>query len=409
MRAFNFIYSLVAASFIETYALRQRGGSSHSATVAGIVAVHPPTFRYFTKFMRQWEQCPEGRETMDLMPVFSTEEDHDKFKRQLKHKYSDFNFDDHVFTPLISQSVPSGAKLGAWKKLDGLAQVLSHMDGYEFALIFDAEVRLNTCEGFAHLLDNLRKKHVAGIWYGDRTVWGRHGMVVNSDDGPVVQNAACSLAPPINGHRHSAWNNCTGNPSVMHKIAQATHGFQIYTWWNELPYVHIDTAQRMFQSWAEFLKITDPSFDKMRTSVSCEQCHVLTNMIPHMQVPISPNQRNIPATSVTGNMGVGHGEIMEIAGRAFEHLMYQLYTVVEGSFHIQDLTSAMRNHRGSSVLERFWYLPEEDRKTVLETIHPLWLPCEVRTKANPHPGRHFPSVLLNFHVDRCASFEHESQ
>jgi len=332
---------------------------------------------------------------MDLMPVFSSEEDHEEFKRKLKRQYDDFNFDDNVFTPLIAQSLPQGAKPGAWKKFDGLAQVLSHMDGYEFALIFDAEIRLNTCKGFSTLLDKLRKKHSAGTWYGDRTgnLTSVNGSVVNNPDGPVIEHAALAL----------------GKPGSMQKLAQQTNGFQVFTWWNDLPYVHIATAQRMFQSWADYLKTANPSAHSQRKSASCEQCHVLANMIPHMQLPDSSNQRNIPATSVAGSMGAGHGEAMEIAGRAFEHLVYQLYTVAEGAFHIKDLTSVMHDRTGGSLLERFWYsLPEEDRKTVIETIHPLWLPCRRKTDKAPegsdkydyHMDRDFPSVLMNFHLDR---------
>jgi len=395
MRASVFSCIIVAASLSETNALRQLGGGSHQAKVAGIVAVHQPTFKFFTKFMREWEACPEGREAMDLMPVFSSEEDHEEFKRKLKRQYDDFKFDDNVFTPLIAQSLPQGAKPGAWKKFDGLAQVLSHMDGYEFALIFDAEIRLNTCKGFSTLLDKLRKKHSAGTWYGDRTgnLTSVNGSVVNNPDGPVIEHAALAL----------------GMPGSMQKLAQQTNDFQVFTWWNDLPYVHIATAQRMFQSWADYLKTADPSAHSQRKSAACEQCHVLTSMIPHMQLPDSHNQRNIPATSVAGSMGAGHGEAMEIAGRAFEHLVYQLYTVAEGAFHIKDLTSVMHDRTGGSLLERFWYsLPEEDRKTVIETIHPLWLPCGRKTDNIPegsgkydyHMDGEFPSVLMNFHLDR---------
>jgi len=395
MRASVFSCIIAAASLIETNALRQRGGGSHQAKVAGIVAVHQPKFKFFTKFMREWEACPEGRKAMDLMPVFSSEEDHEEFKRKLKRQYDDFNFDDNVFTPLIAQSLPQGAKPGSWKKFDGLAQVLSYMDGYEFALIFDAEIRLNTCKGFSTLLEKLRNKQSAGIWYGDRTgnLTSVNGSVVHNPDGPVIEHAALAL----------------GKPGSMQKLAQQTNDFQVFTWWNDLPYVHIATAQRMFQSWADYLQTADPSAHSQRKSASCEQCHVLTSMIPHMQLPDSHNQRNIPATSVAGSMGAGHGEAMEIAGRAFEHLVYQLYTVAEGAFHIKDLTNVMHDRTGGSLLERFWYsLPEEDRKTVIETIHPLWLPCIRKTDNIPegsdkydyHMDKEFPSVLMNFHLDR---------
>jgi len=396
MRASVFSCIIVAASLSETNALRQLGGGSHPAKVAGIVAVHPPTFKYFIQFIRKWEGCPEGREAMDLMPVFSSEVDHEEFNRKLKKtNHGHFNLDGNVFTPLIAQSLPEGAKPGSWKKFEGLAQVLSHMDGYEFALIFDAEIRLNTCKGFSTLLEKLRNKQSAGIWYGDRTgnLTSVNGSVVHNPDGSVIEHAALAL----------------GKPGSMQKLAQQTNDFQVYTWWNDLPYVHIATAQRMFQSWADYLKTADPSAHLQRKSASCEQCHVLTSMIPHMQLPDSHNQRNIPATSVAGSMGAGHGEAMEIAGRAFEHLVYQLYTVAEGTFHIKDLTNVMHDRTPSSLLERFWeFLPEEDRKTVIETIHPLWLPVQTKKekikgssdKYDYHMDGEFPSVLIIFHLDR---------
>mmetsp|Transcript_78412 Transcript_78412/g.210457 ORF Transcript_78412/g.210457 Transcript_78412/m.210457 type:complete len:186 (+) Transcript_78412:16-573(+) len=137
MRASVILYSIAASSLIEANALRQRTGGSHAAKIAGIVPTHKTTFKFFKQFARDWEACPEGREAMDLMPVFSTEEDHEQFNMKLKTQFPDFKFDDHVFTPLIAQRLPKGAKPGAWKKFEGLAQVLSNMDGYEFALMFD--------------------------------------------------------------------------------------------------------------------------------------------------------------------------------------------------------------------------------------------------------------------------------
>jgi hypothetical protein len=412
MRAPIFICSLLALAILENHALRQRGGGSQPAKVAGVVAAHPISYKYFVRFLREWEQCPQGREAMDLMPVFSNEEDYNELKRQLN--ILDTNFDYHSFTPLFAQSLPSGAKPAAWKKLDGLAQVLSRMDGYEFALLLDAEIHLHSCAGFEKLLANLRNKQSAGIWYGDTTptMWNTTKFKY------FVRDAACAVAPPVKVNRNSTpsrlvkpkcsdtscpdWfttTPCTGHPSIMPHIAKVTNDFKVFTWWNDLPYVHIDTAQRMFQSWTEELKSTDLSFGRQRPS-NCEQCRALAYMIPRMQLPGSSDQRNIPATSVTENMGKGHGETMEIAGKGFEHLIYQFYTVAEGSFQIKDLTGALRHHEGFAALERFWILPEEDRTTIIETIHPLWLPCRSSDKYDYHMGRDSPSVLLNFHMDR---------
>mmetsp|Transcript_78412 Transcript_78412/g.210456 ORF Transcript_78412/g.210456 Transcript_78412/m.210456 type:complete len:213 (+) Transcript_78412:549-1187(+) len=200
-----------------------------------------------------------------------------------------------------------------------------------------------------------------------------------------------------------------GLPGAMQRLAQATNNFQVYTWWNELPFVHIATAQRMFQSWANYLKTADSSLTRsQRKSSSCQHCDVLTSMIPHMQFPTSSIQRDISATSVSGSMGAGHGEAMETAGRAFEHIVYQLYTVSEGSYRVKDLTSSIHNKDKLSLLERFWCMGEEDRKTVINTIHPLWLPfawkndttLEGKKTYDYHEDREFPSVLLNFHLDR---------
>jgi hypothetical protein len=401
MRAPIFICSLLALAILENHALRQRGGGSQPAKVAGVVAAHPISYKYFVRFLREWEQCPQGREAMDLMPVFSNEEDYNELKRQLN--ILDTNFDYHSFTPLFAQSLPSGAKPAAWKKLDGLAQVLSQTDGYEFALLLDAELRLNSCIGFAKLLANLRNKQSAGIWYGDTTSNITNGFP-DANSKFFVRDAACAVEPPIKVNRNSAPSrlvngSCTGNPSVMSHIAKVTNDFKVFTWWTDLPYVHIDTAQRMFQSWTKYLNSTDLDYGKQRPS-SCEQCRALTYMIPRMQFPGFSGQRNIPATSVSENMGSGRGETMELAGKAFEHLIYQFYTVAEGSFHIKDLTGALRSHDGFSAVERFWQLPEEDRKTVIETIHPLWLPCRGSDKYDYHMDRDSPSVLLNFHMDR---------
>ncbi|CAK0858131.1 unnamed protein product [Prorocentrum cordatum] len=96
MRASVILYSIAASSLIEANALRQRAGGSHAAKIAGIVPTHKTTFKFFKQFARDWEACPEGREAMDLMPVFSTEEDHEQFNMKLKTQFPDFKFDDPV-------------------------------------------------------------------------------------------------------------------------------------------------------------------------------------------------------------------------------------------------------------------------------------------------------------------------
>merc|ERR1719375_716630 len=97
--------------------------------------------------------------------IFSNQQDADEFVRELQVQ----KIDKDIFAPLVMQSLPRNAKPGAWKKMDGLAQVLDNMPGYEFALMLDAELRLNDCVGFTKLLTNLRKKHEKKIWYGDST------------------------------------------------------------------------------------------------------------------------------------------------------------------------------------------------------------------------------------------------
>merc|ERR1719428_1437115 len=73
--------------------------------VAGIVAIHPPKFDMFYDFMRDWASCPEGREAMELMPIFSSQSDADAFVRGLQVR--EINTD--IFTPLVAQSLPEGA------------------------------------------------------------------------------------------------------------------------------------------------------------------------------------------------------------------------------------------------------------------------------------------------------------
>jgi len=373
------MWILWACSDIGCYSLKQQ---SNHAKVAAIVAIHPPKFHIAASFMAGYERCREAREAMDVMLVFSDQNDATEFTKELQHH----DVDTNIFFPLIAQSFPGGANPASWKKLEGLAQVLDDMPGYEFALMLDAELRLNDCAGFTQLLASLREKHLQGIWYGDR-----------ADPLPHMHFAACAIFPTIRSEEDiepDPYRHDCGHPGVMQQLAEETHNFEVYTWWNDLPYVHIESAHRMFQHWhhksSRIVNSTDAA-----CKFHCATLNYWQHALGAPDVAAKLPKSGGPATDTTGMMGEGHGETMEIAGKGFEHLIYQLYMVGAEGFHIMDLTEELEYHHGYSIGERFWDLPEVDRRHVLETIRPLWLPGHMF-----HPIFPKAPILLTYHMDR---------
>jgi hypothetical protein len=270
--------------------------------------------------------------------------------------------------------------------MEGLAQVLDDMPGYEFALMLDAEIRLNDCSGFTKLLGSLREKHSKKIWYGDRAT-----------PLPHMHFAACAIFPTSGSEDHveqDLYRRDCGHQEVMQKLAQETRNFEVYTWWNDLPYVHIESAHRMFQHWHQkatrFITSNDAA-----CKFHCATLNYWQRALGALDNPQKLSQSGGPATNTTSMMGNGHGETMEIAGKGFEHLIYQLYMVGAEGFHIKDLTEELENHGGYSLGERFWDLPEVDRNHVIKTIRPLWLPGHIF-----HPIFPEEPILLTFHMDR---------
>mmetsp|Transcript_93752 Transcript_93752/g.248887 ORF Transcript_93752/g.248887 Transcript_93752/m.248887 type:complete len:157 (-) Transcript_93752:33-503(-) len=141
----------------------------------------------------------------------------------------------------------------------------------------------------------------------------------------------------------------------------------------------METARRMFRSWAVTL-------GKSTTMVEAARSH------------LSP----LPTPSeVSASMGVkqNESESMAIAGSAFEHLIYQFYTVVYEGFAIRDLFPDRYAGAGpGGIGQLFCHLGEEDKRVALETVRPLWLPagCSCQTTPSGPP-------LLLFHLDRVRS------
>lgn len=366
------MYLLFANRFPENMAISLRASDlswlgwleREQSKVAAIVAVHPPKFHFFLDFMKHWENCKEGQTVMDLMPIFNNQSDADAFVTALRKQGSSVNL--HI--PLLTQEMPEGARIAAWKKFDGLAQVLTNFNhkGYEFALMLDAELGFNRCSKIKNLLQFLREKQAKKIWYGSH---GHHEYSVATGNTccAFVRRSACALysddkepyefEATKKGYDHVKCKH----PDIMAKLAKETDNFKLWTHWTDAPYVHIETARRMFQHWE---KAVD-----------------------------NGNRTHLSPMDISASMGVGHGDEMLFAGIGYEHIIYQLYTVAYEGFHMEDLSNTLKAQ--VNLGENFWKFSEEDQQKILDITQPLWLPCHKGSEsANEH-------VMFAYHFDRC--------
>lgn len=359
--------ALFAAFLARAAALR---ALSITPKVAAVVPVFPPHFQLLSNFMVQWQACEEGREAMDVFVIFSNPQDQAKFRRVFcaaaNQEDCDRPYEELLITP---SQVPQRA-YKSWKKIDGVAQLLQRPGApYEFALMMDAEIQVSSCSGFSSLLPMLRKKHAA------KTVYGM------SNDAPIVgrlmSRAACALSPPSIEGANLVRHAC--NSEVMDGLRSKLKDFHVYTWWNDVPYMQMDVARRMFDTWAAALDAA--GFGKKRSTWAAAAEAVLP----------SPEE-------VSAAMGIAPGAASEVntAMSAFEHIIYQLFTVVYEGFRVVDLHERTLPHANLiSPGEGFCSISAEEQAAYARVVEPLWQAhgCNLYKMPYGYP-------LLRFHMNR---------
>lgn len=346
--------------------------------VAAVVSVHPPKYPDLLAFLQGWQHCSSGLRVMDLMPIFTTQEDLDQFLGDMHSR----NIDSNVVFPFIAHEKPNGAKYETWKKLDGLAQVLTQYatNPYRFVLMMDAEIGLNHCEEFGTLVDRLEEKQWKKVWYGDEASTRSKATIHE-----YIQFATTALS------RQS-------NFSVEEKIRAATRDYKVFTWWTDLPFVEFYTGQRMFEHFGK--ELLGAQF--LQLSRSASYASVLERLTDH--VDSVWNAAGVNLTNVSVMMGGdGHNGMGTKMGSSFEHLLFQLYTVGYEGWTIMNLANSWSTgcpHSGKqSVNEDFWKMNGTDMQIFLNTVRPLWLPYLCDTGSAELVD--FP-ILLRYHTDRWA-------
>jgi len=349
-----------------------------SGRVAFLVPVHPPHFDFLIDFAHQLHGCPEAKAAIDLMPVFSSEDHAAEFKSKFHGKYAQHN---QNWDPIIVET-PSGAYPESWKKLGGLAHLVDNPSDHEFALMLDAEIRILNCKAFSDLSAQLHEKSANKVWFGDE-----HTEYEDDDNNDDHHDDYVDF----NQYMLHASQAITSDLSLLEK---QTDQFRVYTWWNDVPHVKLDIASRMFGHWHDRLSKAEgaSSFLQNRYTNGTWQASGASSVLDHLiriQNPLS-------ASELAKKFGHSTSDPqLRLAGTAFEHLMYQMYTVQNEGFTIQDVTSKLNYHGGGdSMGEQFCNLGEEDKRTFINEVHPLWLTgaCVDKDLA--------PEAVLQFHLDR---------
>jgi len=284
---------------------------------------------------------------MDLTLLFTNTEDANSFTEQWNAKGQGAA----PWKSIITQAFPPHARQSCWKKVDGVAQVIQKFPGdYDFALMMDAEIGIHSCSGFKNLYTRLQAKHDKKTWYGDS-----HDK--KPSIGAHVNDAACVWG---------AGAGCSTDPEATSLLQAETKNYKLYSWWLDMPYVHIETARRMY--------------DKLGT--------------------LLPTHNNTTPTPmyVSSQFGEDSHPQIQRAGGAFEHMIYQFYTVAHEGFHIVDLVDHISCGKCAyprGMGENFWNLDKSTQDYYLQTVEPLWLPGKhtgVSTAGGP--------VLMQYHLDR---------
>lgn len=356
---------LLATSIDSSAATKLSRGDGSDSPIAAVIAVHPPQFSLLLTFMEQFKACEAARAAMDVMPVFSSTEDENAFLEQ----WRDRNQTTPVWTPITMQS-GFGPRQAAksWKKLYGVARVLdSQSNHYSFAFMMDADIEIANCGGFASLASRLSAKLSAKKWFGD--------------------NAGVPY------HAKGAANAVARNAQELQQLQTANKDFNVFTWWNDVPWVEMTSAGAMFDEWG---KMTGqlPVFsaqESVATHATTSATQKLELMIDRVFAAGDPSKH----VEVANHLGHGPKQVA-MAGEQFEHIMYQEYMVLHKGFVIEDLSSLFaKGGGGNSIAERFCGLSSSEKAAYQEHVQPLW---SVNCKGD------VPSdVLFWFHTDRKLS------
>eukprot|EP00928_Gymnodinium_smaydae_P028356 TRINITY_DN2163_c0_g1_i1.p1 TRINITY_DN2163_c0_g1~~TRINITY_DN2163_c0_g1_i1.p1 ORF type:complete len:389 (-),score=41.49 TRINITY_DN2163_c0_g1_i1:144-1274(-) len=341
-------------------------------SVAALVPVYEDDFPLFETFLKQWNDCSEAQHAVALFAVFASSASAQTFRTQMEAAGVSSSSWSTLLISTGDNHFPSDTFPSAWKKLDALAQVLDvqKFPGLEFAILMDSEIALNSCEGFADVPKALRAKFESRVWYADPGA--PHLQWVNF-------RAASAITP-----------NCA-DPAQTARLFEQTKHLTVNTWWQDLPWVELKSARRMYSMWSNMLTTT-------QTYSTCNPGDPTIGLFQAVSGsgPLTPLE-------VTARMG-SFPPPLQYAGTSFEHMIYQYYMVVHEGFRVEVLNINGACLHGSFA-ECFWGQEAKDQLVYMTTVKPLWVkyhnfswetpPVTSRSFAPPHG-----TAVLSFHTDR---------
>eukprot|EP00928_Gymnodinium_smaydae_P028044 TRINITY_DN214_c0_g1_i4.p1 TRINITY_DN214_c0_g1~~TRINITY_DN214_c0_g1_i4.p1 ORF type:complete len:379 (-),score=45.19 TRINITY_DN214_c0_g1_i4:234-1370(-) len=344
--------------------------ASSSPSVAALVPVYEGDFQYFEKFVKQWHDCPEAHLAMALYVVFSSSAAAQAFKTRMDAAGVSSSSWSTLLISTGDDQFPRGANPRSWKKLDALAQLLDaqRFPGLEFAIMMDAEIALNSCEGFADVPRALRAKFESRVWYADPGLSLFYDHFIRAANSIMVDCA---------------------DPAQSARLLEQTNHFKVNTWWQDVPWVELNSARRMYSMWSDMLT-------RNQTYRTCK-AEVPTSPLQQIEeAGIAIGSGPLTPTEVSASMG-SFSLPLKFAATAFEHLVYQYYMVVHEGFRIEVLDINGECWRGSFA-ETLWRKEEKDVDLYMNTVKPLWVKFN-EARASPFAPPNGTAVIA-FHTDR---------
>ena len=327
--------------------------SSIPKPLLGIVLVHPPKFDALLHLISSLSSCTAGQQrALELAVVFSSAED----ERALASRSDVASSTSLVVHPVVLDRPWPGhntpyPSVVAFKRFYSIAQLFdrsdesargwrssspstwpsaSFRDVYDYALLFDSELEVFSCDEVGKLPQRVHKADARGVAYA-------HASCVEK---MVNRTRACALMAARDAEEFG-------------RLEALTQRFRLYSYWNDLPYVRLSVLEELLQMWSGRVN------SGLRPSVG----HGLmrSSRISYRETVMLFN----PARW--------------LFGYPFEHMLVQLFLLARGRLDLVDVTPRFDNaeakrlaaSHGSFIALTRW---PEQWETIVAPLEPLWVP-----------------------------------
>jgi len=320
--------------------------SMKSKKTAIIIPVHPPKFPFLLDFYSGLNGCRTAANEVSYFFVFSSAADKINFWRKAKTKVLSNrpSETDIIIISLVApewtqtaSSISQFSTIAVAKKFWAMAWLLDQHINAKYIIALDAETALTSCDVWqkSSLFQALQMKYEKHSWIASR-----------KKNCPITMEIIIASAATT-----------TRDSSEIQTLYKKTKDWNLYPWWNDLPWYEVVSLSQMFESWN----------DERSLSIPEEKSSTFYQNIVEKYNPARNHY-------------------------SFEHIVYQHYMVLHHDFIFIEKEDINSSCDGSLLEDGF----------STTTIHkldwsPLWMPLQIKKIYKPKDG---PEPFFIFHTDR---------